>query len=64
MVDRSPISNVDAVDLLEKLNTIYDDGEWKKGGPAGLVAICQSVDLDELPEDVAQLFADLDEGAR
>jgi hypothetical protein len=63
LVKRTPIPNVDAVDLVDKLNTIYDN-EWKTGGPAGLVSICQSVDLDESPDDVAEALVDLDEGAR
>lgn len=59
--NRQPVPDVQ--DLTRLMKSL--PGSWKKGGPAELVAICQSNDVVKgtAPETLAKTLVDLDTGA-
>jgi hypothetical protein len=64
---RPIVQGTKTAELIDKLNTIYDEGEWLPGNGQGddMVSLCHTkVGLDDSPEEVAALLMDLDTGAR
>jgi hypothetical protein len=64
---RPIVQGTKTAELIDKLNTIYDEGEWLPGNGQGddMVSLCHTkVGLDDSPEEMAALLMDLDTGAR
>jgi hypothetical protein len=65
LVQRHVVPVVDVKVLVDKLNEEEDDddvGQWSKGGPGLLIAICQTIDaISSTPEEVGKKLAKLDE---
>jgi hypothetical protein len=64
---RPIVQGTQTAELIDKLNTIYDEGEWLPGNGHGddMVSLCHTkIGLDDSPEEVAALLMDLDSGAR